>query len=76
MKKVFSVIGILLLVSMVISGAFMFGHALKEGNDLKIHREQVRFQRDSLQLEIYKLKIKQKNESNNSSKQIELYRSK
>ena len=68
MKKVFSVIGILLLVSMAISGAFMFGHALKKNNDLKIHREQVRFQRDSLQLEIYKLEIKQKNESNNSSK--------
>lgn len=68
MKKFVSIVYIFSVAGLYIYGAFAFGHELAKSSELKSHREQVRFQRDSLQLEIYKLEIKQKNESNNSSK--------
>jgi hypothetical protein len=66
MNKILTTLGLILLVSIYFIGAFTFGNELKKGSELRTHRERVRFERDSLQLEIYKKQLK--NESNNSSK--------
>ena len=70
MRKVLNVIGLVAIVSLSISGAFIFGkifgNELRKGSELRAHREHVRFERDSLQLEIYKKQLG--DESNNSSK--------
>lgn len=66
MRKVLNVIGLVAIFSLSISGACIFGNELRKGSELRAHREHVRFERDSLQLEIYKKQLK--NESNNSSK--------
>lgn len=67
MKNFLSIACILLVAGLYICGAFAFGDALAKDSKLKSHRELVRFERDSLQLEIYKKQLKN-NESNNSSK--------
>jgi hypothetical protein len=67
MKKILSIIGISSVAGLYIFGAFAFGDALAKNSELRAHRERVRFERDSLQLEIYKKQLKN-NESNNSSK--------
>jgi hypothetical protein len=66
MRKFLLITGILSVASFYICGAFAFGDALAKESELRAHREHVRFERDSLQLEIYKKQLK--NESNNSSK--------
>lgn len=66
MRKVLNVVGLIVIVSLSISGAFIFGNELRKGSELRAHREHVRFERDSLQLEIYKKQLR--DESNNSSK--------
>jgi len=58
MRKVLNVIGLVAIVSLSISGAFIFGNELRKGSQLRTHREHVRFERDSLQLEIYKKQLK------------------
>jgi hypothetical protein len=58
MRKVLNVIGLIAIVSLSISGAFIFGHELRKNSELRSHREHVRFKRDSLQLEIYKKQLK------------------
>jgi len=57
MKKILNTIGILVLVLLLIFGAFAFGHELKKAAELKEHRAHVRFERDSLQVEIYKKQL-------------------
>jgi hypothetical protein len=66
MNRNLKTIGLFAIASLFILGLFTFGHELKKSSDLKSHREHIRFQRDSLQLEIYKKQLN--NESNNSSK--------
>ena len=66
MNKILNVIGLFSIALLFIIGSFIFGHELRKSSDLKSHREHIRFQRDSLQLEIYKKQLN--NESNNSRK--------
>jgi hypothetical protein len=66
MKKILTIICISTLFVLYAYGAFALGDALAKESELKEHRERVRFERDSLQLEIYKKQLK--NESNNSGK--------
>jgi hypothetical protein len=58
MRKILNRIGLVAIVSLSISGAFIFGNELRKNSELRSHREHVRFQRDSLQLEIYKKQLK------------------
>jgi len=66
MNKILNVTGLFLIALLFVIGSFIFGHELRKSSDLKSHRENIKFQRDSLQLEIYKKQLN--NESNNSSK--------
>jgi hypothetical protein len=66
MKKISIIICISALFGIYAYGAFALGDSLAKESKLKEHRERVRFERDSLQLEIYKKQLK--NESNNSGK--------
>jgi len=66
MKKILSITFIFSVAGLYILGAFIFGNELRKGSELRAHREHVRFERDSLQLEIFKKQLK--NESNNSGK--------
>jgi len=66
MIKFLSITCIISVVGLYIYGAFAFGDALAKDSELRAHREHVRFERDSLQLEIYKKQLR--DESNNSSK--------
>lgn len=43
----------------IVSGAFMFGHELKKASDIKQERENMKFKRDSLEVELYKRKLNQ-----------------
>ena len=58
MNKILGKIGLIMIASLSISGSFIFGHELRKNSELRSHREHVRFQRDSLQLEIYKKQLK------------------
>lgn len=67
MRKILTPVCIVTVSVLCIYGAFAFGDELKKSSELKSHREHMRFQRDSLEVEFYKIKLKN-NESNNSSK--------
>jgi hypothetical protein len=57
MKKIAQIIGVCLIASMSIGGAFMFGHELKKSSDIKQKREAMKFKRDSLQVILYKKEL-------------------
>ena len=59
-NKTLTFIVAVVFISMIVSGAFMFGHELKKASDIKQERENMKFKRDSLEAEFYKRKLKQK----------------
>ena len=64
MNKFFQIFAILTLITVSFSGAFLFGHELKKSSDLREKREHMKFQRDSLELELYKNQLKNETNSN------------
>ena len=58
-NKILTFIVAVIFISMIFSGAFIFGHELKKSSDIKQKRENMKFKRDSLEVEFYKRKLKQ-----------------
>jgi hypothetical protein len=57
-NKILTFIVVVVFTTMIFSGAFIFGHELKKSSDIKQERENMKFKRDSLEVELYKRKLK------------------
>jgi hypothetical protein len=63
MKKIKSYFGGIIIAAigiMYFLGAVEFGRELRKDSNLKEHRAQVKFQKDSLQMEYYRQQLKTK----------------
>lgn len=59
-KQYFGGIIIAAIIIMYFCGAVEFGRELNKDSELREHRERVKFQKDSLQMEYYKQQLKAK----------------
>lgn len=59
MKEMRQAIGIVLVIILFVAGLLYVGFEAKKYNTKKSNREDVRFQKDSLQMEYYKKTIKE-----------------
>lgn len=58
-NKILTFVATFGFLSIIVSGAFMFGHELKKASEIKQERENMKFKRDSLEVELYKRKLNQ-----------------
>ena len=59
MKNKIHILIAIAFITIIFSGAFIFGHELKKSSDIRQKMENMKFKRDSLEVELYKRKLKQ-----------------